>query len=165
MIVGLSGAGKSVLAQQLGKAYALPVCHLDRYYWKPGWQEIDPKAFKEIHTALVAQEQWIIEGNSMMTFQDRISAADTIIYLDLPRVSCLWRVIKRRFFYAQKDRTHRPAGCSEKVTWKLVCYVLWHFRTTYHPKVVEQLEQAKRAGKEVHVVTSFKDVENFIQKF
>ncbi len=92
---------KSVLARRLGKAHTIPVCHLDRYYWRPGWVEVDQKAFTEVHKALISQDQWIVEGNSMITFDERVEAADTIIYLDLPRLSCLWRVVKRRFFLCQ----------------------------------------------------------------
>lgn len=163
-IIGLSGSGKSVLARELGQASSIPVCHLDRYYWKPGWVEMDPEAFKEIHQALISQDQWILEGNSMITFDERVDAADTIIYLDMPRISCLWRVLKRRFFYANKDRLHRPCGCKEQISWKLIRYILWHFRTHYHSHVLEQLTKAKRKGKHVHIVHSIKSMRMLIKE-
>jgi len=164
MIVGLSGSGKSVLARRLGRACSLPVCHLDRYYWQPGWVEIDPKTFKEIHSALISQDQWIVEGNSMVTFDERVEAADTIIYLDFPRIPCRWRRFKRRFCYAEKERIDRPCGCKEKITWKLIRYVLWHFRINYHPHVAKCLTLAQKEGKDVRVIRSFKDVEIFLSQ-
>ena len=39
LIVGCCGAGKTTLAGELGKRLGLPVCHLDRIWWRPGWTE------------------------------------------------------------------------------------------------------------------------------
>ncbi|EBR8158754.1 adenylate kinase, partial [Salmonella enterica subsp. enterica serovar Newport] len=37
LIVGCPGAGKSTLAKELANITKLPLIHLDRYYWLPGW--------------------------------------------------------------------------------------------------------------------------------
>ncbi len=44
-IIGCGGAGKSTLARELGKILDLPVVHLDRVYWKPGWEPTPREAF------------------------------------------------------------------------------------------------------------------------
>jgi len=36
-IFGAAGAGKSMLARQIGQILALPVIHLDRLCWEPGF--------------------------------------------------------------------------------------------------------------------------------
>jgi adenylate kinase family enzyme len=48
LIIGCGGAGKSTLARQLGDKLGLPVVHLDKLFWHPGWvesskEEIDEK--------------------------------------------------------------------------------------------------------------------------
>ena len=40
MIIGCGGAGKSTLARQLGEKLNLPVVHLDKLFWLPGWEHI-----------------------------------------------------------------------------------------------------------------------------
>ncbi|WP_229907829.1 hypothetical protein [Amycolatopsis oliviviridis] len=48
MVVGCSGAGKSTFSRRLGAALDLPVTHLDRLYWRPGWT---PAPDAEFHVA------------------------------------------------------------------------------------------------------------------
>ena len=39
MIVGRPGSGKSSLAQAIGERTGLPVIHIDKIHWQPGWVE------------------------------------------------------------------------------------------------------------------------------
>lgn len=40
-IIGNAGSGKSTLSAKLRALLAIPLYHLDQYFWKPGWQEPD----------------------------------------------------------------------------------------------------------------------------
>lgn len=42
-VIGSSGAGKSTLSRLLGDVTGLPVVHLDKEHWQPGWVEPDQK--------------------------------------------------------------------------------------------------------------------------
>ena len=42
LVLGPCGAGKSTPAVKLGAKLGLPVIHLDKEYWRPGWVEPDP---------------------------------------------------------------------------------------------------------------------------
>ena len=53
LIIGCGGAGKSTMARQLGDKLQIPVVHLDKLFWKPGWvessrEEIDAKIMAEM---------------------------------------------------------------------------------------------------------------------
>jgi adenylate kinase family enzyme len=37
LIVGCGGAGKTTMARRLASITGLPLVHLDRVYWRPGW--------------------------------------------------------------------------------------------------------------------------------
>ena len=47
LVIGSGGAGKSTLARELGARAGLPVVHLDRLYWRPGWTKT-PMARPEV---------------------------------------------------------------------------------------------------------------------
>ncbi len=37
LVLGSGGSGKSTFSTKLAKKTGLPLVHLDRLYWKPGW--------------------------------------------------------------------------------------------------------------------------------
>ncbi|MFV2111443.1 hypothetical protein ACFHW0_03760 [Micromonospora sp. LOL_025] len=37
LVVGSAGAGKSTLSHEVARRLDLPLIHLDRHYWQPGW--------------------------------------------------------------------------------------------------------------------------------
>ena len=61
LVIGSGGAGKSTLAVRLGKVLDLPVVHLDRLHWKPGWVEPDKTEWRETVSDLIAKDEWVIE--------------------------------------------------------------------------------------------------------
>lgn len=125
MIVGGPGSGKSTLAVALGKTTGLPVFHMDRIHWQPGWQE-RPKAQKiALVTQVETSPEWILEGGLSVTYDNRASHADTLIWLDLPLPLRLFRVIKRRWHYrGGQTRPDLPENCPEKLDWEFLHWVL-----------------------------------------
>ena len=95
MIIGCGGSGKSTLAQQLGQKLGLPVIHLDKLFWTPGWVSIPKEEFDRVHADAVSKEKWIIDGNFDRTIPVRLKRCDTVIYLDFSRFACLMGVLKR----------------------------------------------------------------------
>ncbi|MEV0136826.1 topology modulation protein [Dactylosporangium sp. NPDC050688] len=98
-IVGAGGAGKTVLANQLAGLLGLPVTHLDALRYDEDWKVVPEAAFVAAQHAVVANDRWIIEGNSAASMPVRFAAADTIIFLDLPPLVCLWGILRRRLRY------------------------------------------------------------------
>lgn len=113
MIMGSSGAGKSTLARHIGAQLELPVIHLDRHFWKPGWIPTPEDEWQETVCALAKRPSWIIDGNYRSTLNMRLEAADTIIFLDLPPAICAMRAIKRRIMYRNRPRPDITLGCKE----------------------------------------------------
>ena len=130
-IIGYSGSGKSTLARKLGEHYKLPVLHFDRVQFRPNW-EIRPQASKEIMTKtfLDLHTDWVIDGNySKLSFERRMEEADVIILLLFNKLSCLRRVTCRYLKYKNSTRPDMADGCSEKLDWEFVKWILKDGRT------------------------------------
>jgi adenylate kinase family enzyme len=157
MIIGVGGAGKSWLAKRLGAATGLPVTHLDREFWKPGWVETPSPVWHAKMRELVAEDRWILDGNYGSTMELRMARADTIIFLDVPRWHALAGIFRRRL------AGHRPdiaPGCPEQVNLEFVRWV-WRFHHRNRPEILERLTRY-RDGRTVHVLRSRAAVMQFL---
>ncbi|MEH2212321.1 DNA topology modulation protein [Nostoc sp.] len=140
LIIGSGGAGKSTLARELGTILGLEVIHLDAWYWNPGWIETPKTAWQSIIQDLTLRESWIMDGNYGGTLDLRLSVADTVIFLDFPRILCLLRAIKRRFMYAGQSRPDMASDCPERLNCEFLKYI-WSYPITRRPGILEKLSQ------------------------
>ena len=163
LIIGCSGAGKSTLARQMGRLLDLPVIHLDREYWQPGWTPRVNEEFDEIVEELIARPRWIIDGNYGRTLERRLARADTVIHLDFPRWRCLYRICKRVLLNVKfgQDRPDMPAGCGEQWDWEFIEWV-WKFGLEVRPMNMEQLEEWRNQIEVITLKTPC-DVERFFR--
>lgn len=83
LIIGCGGAGKSTLARELGSRLGLPVHHLDRFFFRPGWVGSPKDEWLQVQTRLSAEPAWLIEGNYGSTLDVRLAACDTAFWTTL----------------------------------------------------------------------------------
>ena len=160
LVIGASGAGKSSLATRLGQRTGLPVVHLDREYWQPGWIEPDKASWSETVARLLAQERWILDGNFGVTLERRLAACDTVIFLDLPRHVCLWRVLRRRLRHRGDARPDMAPGCHERLSLHFLWWI-WTYPRRRRPGVLRKLQQL-RADQTAVVLRSDAEIEKFL---
>jgi adenylate kinase family enzyme len=139
LIIGPCGAGKSTLGFSLGKRLGLPVYHMDKLNWRPGWVESSKDEIRARLADIVAQDLWLIEGNYGGTLPMRLERADTVVYLDFPIRLCLIRLLKRIWTYRGRTRPDMTEGCPERFDLGFFFYVLqWRLgpgpRTEAHLK-------------------------------
>jgi adenylate kinase family enzyme len=96
VIIGTSGAGKTVLSGRLAATLGVQNIELDALFWLPGWQEPEDAEFwAKVDAATDGEGGWVVDGNYSRV-QDLVFArADTVVWLDLPMWTCLWRVFRR----------------------------------------------------------------------
>ena len=123
LIIGPCGSGKSTLARELAPILGLPLHHLDRMNWQPGWIESDKKDLRDRIAEVVAKDSWLIDGNYSASLDIRLKRADTILYLDYPIVLCLWRVFRRMTSAGRALRPDMTEGCVERVDPAFLWYV------------------------------------------
>ncbi len=126
LIIGCGGAGKSTLARQLGEKMDLPVVHLDKLFWKPGWVESTKDEIDEKIRQEMAKPRWIMDGNYNRTMPERVKYCDTIIYLDFSRVACLMGVFKRVLTTYGTVRPDMGEGCPERFDLEFLKWV-WNY--------------------------------------
>lgn len=139
MIIGSGGAGKSVLSRDLALRTGLPVIHLDREYWGPGWQPMPEDQWEARIRELVRGDRWILDGNFGGTIPIRLAAADTVVFLDLPRLVCLRNVIRRWATFRAEARPDMTPGNADKLDLKFLQWI-WGYPRTRRPGIVAQLE-------------------------
>ncbi|MFS0562883.1 DNA topology modulation protein [Terribacillus sp. 179-K 1B1 HS] len=161
-IVGSGGSGKSTLARKLGQIVHMEVWHLDAILWKPGWTLTPRKEQEQIQSQLVSRDTWIIDGNYNGTLDIRLKAADTIIFLDMPRILCLYRVLKRRMMHHNRSRPDMQEGCKEKIDMEFLKWV-WQFPADKRQNLLDKLAQLEQ-DKHIIILKSRREVKRFLEK-
>jgi adenylate kinase family enzyme len=123
LVIGCCGAGKSTLSKELSAKLNLPLVHLDRLFWKPGWIEQEDLVFADLLQTELARDEWIIDGNYLKNLPLRLEYADAVILLDLNRWICTWRVLKRWLY----QEGYQAVGCPQKVDLSFLKYVFWDY--------------------------------------
>ena len=160
MIIGCGGAGKSTLARKLGEKTGLPVVHLDKLFWTPGWVSLSREEFDKVHREAIAQEKWILDGNFDRTIPERIQRCDTIVYLDFSRFACLMGVAKRILTTYGEVRPDMGDGCPERFDWEFLQWV-WNFNKNKREKNYRLIEQCN--DKEIHILKNRRQVKQFLE--
>jgi adenylate kinase family enzyme len=163
-ILGPPGAGKSRLARALADALDLPVVHLDRLYWKPGWVPAPEREWRAVQQREAGRETWIADGlqeeRAMPTLW--FDAADTIVFIEASQLACIWRIAKRRLDSASGPEM--PEDCEPAPFYRAVPKVLrytWLYARTVRPAVLAEL--ARRAHRQhVAVLRNDDDVRVFL---
>jgi adenylate kinase family enzyme len=160
-VIGCGGAGKTTLANELGRRLDLPVLHIDGSYWqqRPDGEHVEstPEQWRAIHAEMIAGARWVIDGMKLGALPARLEAADTIVFLDLPAWRCLWGVLCRRLRYRGQMRP--DIGVYDRVNAEFVRWI-WSFGRTARPRILDLLSECSC---DVVVCTSRREVRSFLQ--
>ena len=160
LVIGSGGAGKSTFARHLGTLLNIDVIHLDALYWHPGWVETPRAEWRKVIEGLVRRDAWIIDGNYSNTLDLRLEACDTVIFLDIARLICLWRVLARAILYRGRTRPDMAEGCRERLDLGFIRWV-WSYKRRTRPQIIEILRQSAQC-KQVIWLRSRAEVKRFL---
>lgn len=135
VILGRSGSGKSTLATRLGAELDLPVVHLDRLYWQPGWVGLDRASFRARLAEALAGDRWITDGNFSSSLDLRLPRADLAVWFEVPRLVCIRRALGRVWRHYGRSRPDLAPGCPERIDWAFLRYI-WNFDRDTRPGIM-----------------------------
>ena len=161
-VFGNAGGGKSTLARRLAEVTGLPLYPLDRIKYRAGG-EVPHEEYLKIHADLLRRDQWIIDGfGCVASAWERFSAADTLIYIDLPLLKHYsWvtkRLLKALFVNPEGWPENSPMWRSTLKGYRVVW--LCHRRLT--PRY-RQLVADAASSKRIHHLKSRADITAFLQ--
>ncbi|MDX6516641.1 MAG: hypothetical protein QOH73_2307 [Gaiellaceae bacterium] len=146
-MIGCGGAGKTSVANAIGARLGLPVVHIDGVFWRslPNGRRVEsaPAEWEAAHRSLIEERRWVIDGMKLGVLAERLGAADTVVFLDLPTWTCLWSVIRRDGLSLNRE------------------FVRWiaRFRRVHRPRVLELLATCSC---EVVMLRSRRDTRRFV---
>ena len=94
------------------------------------------------------------------TLDLRLEACDTVAFLDLPRMVCLWRVLRRQLRHVGRVRPELPPGCPERLSWEFLAWI-WTYPSRRRGEILKRLA-ALDQGKRVVILSSGAAVEEFL---
>ncbi|MGH3909651.1 MAG: adenylate kinase, partial [Pseudonocardiaceae bacterium] len=95
VVYGVTGSGKSVLAERISTVLNVPWYSVDDLTWEPGWVPVPLDDQRTRISAICAQERWVLDSAYGQWRDIPLSRAELIVGLDYPRWLSLARLIRR----------------------------------------------------------------------
>lgn len=140
LVLGPGGAGKSVLSRELAGITGLPLVHLDREFFAPGWAKPSDEEWRAKIDSMLAADRWIVDGTHADTLEQRLAFADGVILLDYSRATAVHGVLKRLLTRNGRRRADLAPGCRNRLDrdyWNWV----WKYHRETRPEVAAALKR------------------------
>lgn len=129
-VYGVTGSGKSILAQRIAEALDLPYIPVDDLTWRPGWVVVPFDEQRTLFTEICDREAWVLDSAYGHWLEIPLARVEQIVALDYPRWFSFMRLLKRtvwRLF----DRRTVCNGNRESLRLILSrdSILPWHFRS------------------------------------
>ena len=161
-VFGNAGGGKSTLASRLADLTRLPPHTVDMIKFKAGGEAVPHDEYLRIHADLIHRDEWIIDGfGCVASAWERFSAADTLIYVDLP-LSIHYRWVTKRFIkgiFASPDGwpENSPLWSSTLSSYRVIPRCHRYLAPRYRQLVIDAA-----ASKRVHHLRSPTEIQVFM---
>lgn len=148
--MGTTGSGKTTLGKKLAAKLNIPCADLDDLYWLPNWQAREKDDFEQRITQVISKESWILCGNYSKFHHITVPRATTIIWLDLPFIVLLWRIVKRGIIQSMNKETICNGNYQTR---RQFFWLLKHIFKTYRRRK-SRIAQLNTQAELIHIKTS-----------
>ena len=93
LVAGVAGSGKTTLARRIEAITGLPHTEIDGLYHGPNW--VPRESFEAEVESFTAEPRWVTEWQYRSVRQLLAKKADTLVWMDFPPRTTLFRVTRR----------------------------------------------------------------------
>ena len=164
LIYGVTGSGKTNLAQRIGEITGLPWHSIDdEVGWLPDWVERTRAEQRELVSRIVASDAWVLDTAYGHWRDLVIPRTQMIVALDYPRLVSLSRltrrtvrrVVTREVTCNGNTESLRQAVSAESI-------IAWHFRSFAHKRDQMTAWQADPSTPPVIRLRSVRETEQWL---
>ena len=145
VVLGTTGAGKTMLAREIARALCVQHFELDYYRFREDWVEVPNDEFRESVREALRGDSWVADGNYGLARDVIWPRATLLVWLDYPIYVVMWRLFWRTLGRGvlRKELWH---GNREKLWWHFFTrqsLFLWAFKTHWRRRrqMPEQLDR------------------------
>ncbi|MGI9889842.1 adenylate kinase [Vibrio chagasii] len=161
-VFGKPGSGKSTVSKALAAATGLELHQLDSIVYKANGEFVDSAEFEQAHDSMLSSDSWIIDGfGPLDSFNKRLDAADTLVYIDLPYPVSYWFVTKRLL----KGLFVKPEGWpdgSSVIKGTIQSYKMLKLSPTFWNDDFRSRLELRAKEQDVHIIRSVSELNSFV---
>ncbi len=156
-VLGYAGSGKTYLSAYISEKKNIPVLHLDDIKWDKEWKPIDDSVVLPKVAEFMKNEHWIIDGYyTYLLIDKRLQDADKIVLLQLSRLTCFFRAVKR-------TASRRKDGYENDMNWWFVKFILFGCRNKERRNYYAEI--AKKYKNKTVVLKTKRQVKDFMKLY
>jgi len=130
LVYGVTGSGKTALAERISAVTGIPWHAVDDLTWEPGWVQVPDDEQRRRMDAICAGERWVLDTAYGRWLDIPLTHVELVVALDFPRWVSLFRLIRRTAARLIDGR----AVCngnreSVRHVFSRDSIILWHFRS------------------------------------
>jgi adenylate kinase family enzyme len=163
LVYGVTGSGKTALAERISRLTGIPWHAVDELTWEPGWVQVPNDEQRRRIAAICAGEQWVLDTAYGIWLDIPLARADLIVALDFPRWVSLARLVRRttgRVLDARTVCNGNRESLRHAVSRDSI--VVWHFRSFRRKRDRIRSWEGDATGHTVVRLTSPRAVEEWL---
>ena len=163
LVYGVTGSGKTWLAERISAATGIPWHSIDDLTWEPGWVPVPEYEQRRRVEQICTEQRWIVDTAYGAWLDLALERTELVVALDFPRWLSLSRLLRRSVARALDGR---PICNGNLETFRHLLsrdsIVVWHFRSFARKRARMRAWEIDPAAPTVLRFTSPRQVERWL---
>lgn len=135
LVYGVTGSGKTTLAERISRLTGLPWYSVDDLTWQPGWVPVPADEQRRRIEAICAGPEWILDTAYSQWLEVALARAELVVALDYSRLFSLQRLVRRTAVrMVRGTRVCNGNRESLRILFSKESIVWWHFVSFGHKR-------------------------------